>query len=264
MSYLFEIVNDLYNKLTEYYEKNNDEFCTLTGKNQIHNEIANIWFEIVHGVNNFYNIFGKSFINNFYDYDYYADGLEIGIYINPHVRLKQGSRDIYEHYFEHKNISSLYGLKDAYIARKMMNRFINIMRRYYKNDLFTAKFNDETYIKMRNLYNSFSFIVNRTTEIQKPKTYEEVIDAISASELVLFDKASELIDSNEFKKDVLKQQKYYIDELTALKEIILTKGNITKLSDEVIRIYLEFIDIFILKATQKATLLGEVIKSSRI
>jgi len=259
MSYLVEIANELYTNLVNYYYEHKKEFFTMSNTRYVDHFVHDSVYRIMNDKDsNFVNIAYPELSKGLFDVDFVGDCLEK----TAHIGIKCNDQDfekskLLRRHFENEDMQILKEFKKFAYTLYVMNNFIKKVRLYYLEDFMY----DSSLARELLAFKAEISLVypknSRDLEIDKFESIEEFVKTVEETKMSLLDRISDVVDSDSFKKLVLKQQEFYVNELTRLQEVIEKEGNKFRCSDEVFLIYCEFIEQFKQKALGKITTLNE-------
>ena len=251
MDYLYNITNDLYAKLSEYYEVHDTNYLKIMEKSLSENNTRNILNSIINGTNNYFSFFNFSNCNYLFDVDFIASHMENGVYIKiPNNKNKNGN---YQNLLDYKELIRKKlndNIVETNMVRYIMKHVVSKFRTYYLSDFMKNNmvFSEEKSSLLRQLYNRLA-LLNDRTGFHNYNSYEDLILAVHNRRVEIYDEISNIIDSNEIMDEIIKQQEYYINEIERLEEAINSKGNIMKIPDSLFKIYMDFLHDFKRNAT---------------
>lgn len=252
MSYFLEITNELYSNLVEYYQEHKDEFFSLRSTRHIDRSIHECFYKIINNKENFVSMCYSELVKGLFDVDFIGDSLEKTAYINvEHNSNHFEHAPLWEKFYDKENKTLSLEVRRIIYADCIMNNFIKKVRLYYLEDFMHNKELSRELLVFKAEINNIYPRINHVVSIGKYQKESELIKDVYQNKLVLLDYISDIIDGEFFKDLVLKQQEFYVKELTRLQEAIEKEGNKFKCNDSIFAIYVDFINKFKQKAEQK-------------
>lgn len=234
MNGIYEVIIKFYEKMEHYYEEHPKEFFVFGKRSIVEKDLASDSYKIIHLNENVFDMYYQH-LTNFYDVSVIINSLIDSVYVfdNPyHKKLE-------EYYNSEKNriYSVLY--KSIYV-NYIMSKFIVRVRSHYLKDFFEYSDIREELLAFRNIISKIYYKYPKIN-IKNDLASSHVLSIFENKKDAFVNELLEIRDSSFIKKLILKQNEFYVNELTRLEEEIMINGNKLNVSNEVFYMYMEFI-----------------------